>query len=192
MASRMDPEYIAARLALRESVRNLWDQTPKLSTGTIGRKLGISKNAVIGIAHRMHLSARESPIKRRDPADASKERKLRVPRAPRVTLPELVASEPKLSKLSENPENSRKLPELPAPVQFRPSPKPVHVAPPQAPAPVLFRRAAACCFPLGEPAKPGFRMCDDLTIPGKSYCLAHCRIAYYQFREPGQMADVAD
>jgi GcrA cell cycle regulator len=192
MASQMDPEYIAARLALRDGVRNLWNQTPELSTITIGRKLGISKNAVIGIAHRMHLPRRESPIKRRDPADVLKERKPKVPRAPRVTLPKLVASEPKLSKLSENPETCRKLPELPPMAQFKPPPKPVHVAPPQAPAPVLFRRAAACCFPLGDPARPGFRMCEDPTVPGKSYCLAHCRIAYYQFREPGQMADAAD
>jgi GcrA cell cycle regulator len=191
MASRMDPEYIAARLALRESVRNLWTQAPQLSAETIGRKLGISKNAVIGIAHRMHLPARESPIKRRDPADAFKERKPRVPRAPRVTLPKMVASELELSEGLESSESFRELPELPPLAQFKPPPKPVHVAPPQAPAPVLFRRATACCFPLGDPAKPGFRMCDDLTVPGKSYCLAHCRVAYHQFREPGQMADAA-
>lgn len=34
------------------------------STAEIGRSLGISKNAVVGKAHRMRLSSRPSPIKR--------------------------------------------------------------------------------------------------------------------------------
>lgn len=182
----------------RERIRELWSQVPKLTATMIGEQMGLSKNAVIGLVHRLGLPSRPNPAKFRDPADALKERKPRVPRAPRVTLPKLVASEPKLSKLSKLSENSEKsgsfskLPELPAPVQFKPPPKPVHVAPPPAPAPVLFRRAAECCFPLGDPAKPGFRMCHDPTVPGKSYCLTHCLIAYYQFKEPGQMADAAD
>jgi GcrA cell cycle regulator len=33
------------------------------STAEIGRKLGISKNAVVGKAHRLHLPPRPSPIK---------------------------------------------------------------------------------------------------------------------------------
>lgn len=34
-----------------------------LSTAEIGRRLGISKNAVVGKAHRLHLPPRPSPIK---------------------------------------------------------------------------------------------------------------------------------
>ena len=172
----------------RERIRELWSQVPKLTATMIGEQMGLSKNAVIGLVHRLGLPSRPNPAKFRDPADALKERKPRVPRAPRVTLPKIVASEPKLSKLSklsEKSEISRKLPELPAPVQFNPPPKPVHVAPPPAPAPVLFRRTASCCFPIGDPKKAGFRMCDAPTVPGKSYCFTHCRIAYYQPKEPG-------
>ncbi len=40
----------------------LWNDG--LSTSEIGKRLGITKNAVVGKAHRLHLSARPSPIKR--------------------------------------------------------------------------------------------------------------------------------
>ena len=40
----------------------LWNEG--LATSEIGKRLGISKNAVVGKAHRLHLSARPSPIRR--------------------------------------------------------------------------------------------------------------------------------
>lgn len=40
----------------------LWDEG--LTTGEIGKKLGVSKNAVVGKAHRLGLEGRPSPIKR--------------------------------------------------------------------------------------------------------------------------------
>ncbi len=46
---------------LIDQLSALWDQG--LSTAEIGRKLGISKNAVIGKAHRMALTPRPSPLK---------------------------------------------------------------------------------------------------------------------------------
>ncbi len=44
------------------SLRVLWDEG--LSTAEIGRRLGITKNAVVGKAHRLVLPARPSPIRR--------------------------------------------------------------------------------------------------------------------------------
>jgi hypothetical protein len=41
-------------------LRTLWDEG--LSTAEIGRRLGVSKNAVVGKAHRLDLPARPSPI----------------------------------------------------------------------------------------------------------------------------------
>ena len=49
------PELIA-------SLENLWNDG--LTTTEIGRRLGMSKNAVIGKAHRLGLSGRPSPIRR--------------------------------------------------------------------------------------------------------------------------------
>ncbi len=61
------------------NLRRLWDEGH--STAEIGRRLGVTKNAVIGKAHRLELPHRPSPIRRgthpaRTPA----------PR-PKVTLP---------------------------------------------------------------------------------------------------------
>jgi GcrA cell cycle regulator len=47
---------------LIEQLDQLWHQG--LSTAEIGRRLNISKNAVVGKAHRLHLTARPSPLKR--------------------------------------------------------------------------------------------------------------------------------
>jgi GcrA cell cycle regulator len=45
-------------------LRLLWVVEPRLSTSEIGRRLGVSKNAVVGKAHRLDLPARPSPIRR--------------------------------------------------------------------------------------------------------------------------------
>lgn len=45
-----------------EEVTRLWNEG--LTTAEIGKRMGISKNAVVGKAHRLELSARPSPIKR--------------------------------------------------------------------------------------------------------------------------------
>ncbi len=49
-----------------ESLRSLWAEG--LTTTEIGRRLGMSKNAVIGKAHRLGLNGRPSPIRRERPA----------------------------------------------------------------------------------------------------------------------------
>src|SRR5580765_4374685 len=43
-------------------LRALWDEGH--STAEIGRRLGVTKNAVVGKAHRLDLPARPSPIRR--------------------------------------------------------------------------------------------------------------------------------
>ena len=44
------------------TLRQLWSEG--LSTAEIGRRMGISKSAVVGKAHRLNLAARPSPIRR--------------------------------------------------------------------------------------------------------------------------------
>jgi GcrA cell cycle regulator len=56
---------------LIEQLADLWKAG--LSTAEIGRRLGVSKNAVVGKAHRLALDPRPSPLKR--------------PPAPRIVAP---------------------------------------------------------------------------------------------------------
>lgn len=70
-------EWTEERIAY---LRSLWDEG--LSTAEIGRKLEISKNAVVGKAHRLKLPPRPSPIKNRP---ASEGRKPAAPRKKRIT-----------------------------------------------------------------------------------------------------------
>ncbi|MFV0430987.1 MAG: GcrA family cell cycle regulator [Alphaproteobacteria bacterium] len=52
-------EWTEERIA---ELTKLWSQ--ELSTAEIGRMLGITKNAVVGKAHRLGLPKRQSPIKK--------------------------------------------------------------------------------------------------------------------------------
>lgn len=53
-----------------EALGRLWAEG--LSTAEIGRRIGVTKNAVVGKAHRLHLTPRPSPVK---PSDKPRRRK---------------------------------------------------------------------------------------------------------------------
>jgi GcrA cell cycle regulator len=40
-----------------------------------------------------------------------------------------------------------------------------------------------CCWPTGDPKKNGFVFCGDSVVPGKPYCLPHCKEAYTTSRD---------
>jgi len=146
-----------------ERLRALWAEGH--STAEIGRRMGISKNAVVGKAHRLNLSARPSPIRRdATPRPAPAPRPVR--QAP-MPMQRLVAVQPP----------------RPAPA---PPPAPVAAA-----APVLRSFPAArprlgarsCCWPLGEPGTPGFHFCGAEPMAGKPYCTEHAALAYVKPRD---------
>lgn len=47
-----------------EDLKIMWKQG--LTTGEIGKRLGVSKNSIVGKVHRQQLDARPSPIKKKD------------------------------------------------------------------------------------------------------------------------------
>ena len=145
-------------------LRALWDEGH--STAEIGRRLGITKNAVVGKAHRLSLPARPSPI-RRTPSDVRAN-----VRAPRRPAPRR-ASDPMLAVVDSV---------SPAP----PASGVPQTAPRFRPVPVAARppgRMAACCWPVGEPGKPEFHFCSESAVAGKPYCAEHASIAYVKVRE---------
>jgi len=144
-------------------LRGLWAEG--LSTAEIGRRLGISKNAVVGKAHRLDLSPRPSPIRRQE-------------RAPGAPPPAPRAVGPTLAPLPARPVPAA----VPVPVAVAPILKPATprrlaaVAAPPA-------RVSACCWPIGEPGKPSFHFCDAVAVQGKPYCAEHAQLAYVKIRD---------
>ena len=139
------------------------------STAEIGRRLGVSKNAVVGKAHRLDLPSRPSPIRR----DGSGTPRSRTPR--RVTGPTLPPLNCTRMPLA-TPRASLSL-DLPSS-----SPQP-QLAPRPLAVPMYAGRVVPCSWPLGEPGTKTFRFCDDSSLPGKPYCEAHAAIAYVRVRD---------
>lgn len=79
------------RKALEAEVGRLWRLG--LTTSEIGAKLDITKNAVVGMAHRLNLPKRPSPIRRRLPQEglaSSSTPKPRAARPKRTVVPAAV------------------------------------------------------------------------------------------------------
>ncbi|HEV7268412.1 MAG TPA: GcrA family cell cycle regulator [Falsiroseomonas sp.] len=156
-----------------ERLRALWAEGH--STAEIGRRMGISKNAVVGKAHRLNLPARPSPIRREAGAVASRPQPVRASRpvlpAPRSTLPQ-AAQLPASGALPVGGAGVVRG-AVPAMTAARAVVRP-------------FPRAAsarACCWPIGEPGQPGFRFCSGDALSGKPYCAEHAAVAYVKARD---------
>lgn len=158
-------------------LRDFW--TEGHSTAEIGRRLGVSKNAIVGKAHRLELEARPSPI-RRGVVKPVVDRVSVFPRCAGPTLPPLASA--RLSAPSVPPSNVQVLrsPAVTAPAapqalavqRFRP-----------APAQHMRRAAPSCCWPIGDPGTKAFHFCDDASLPGKPYCDEHAKLAYVKIRD---------
>ncbi len=128
-----------------------------LSTAEIGKLLGITKNAVVGKAHRLRLASRPSPIRRM----AARPLTPRVPREPRVTtMPAL----PQTAAMGA----TRSM--MPAP---QPAPVKARIE-----TPVLQLSNQRCMWPVGHPGEAEFHFCGERSLVGKPYCATHCAVAY--------------
>jgi GcrA cell cycle regulator len=161
-------------------LRVLWSEGH--STAEIGRRLGVSKNAVVGKAHRLDLPARPSPIRRDGNGGAP-----RRPAPPRIagpTLPPLSSTALPANDLAAESGPPARLAPATRPAMAPPVHRPVMPPPPRpAPTPRPFARAIACCWPIGEPGTPTFHFCDADAVPGKPYCEPHAQIAYVKVRD---------
>jgi GcrA cell cycle regulator len=153
-------------------LRALWDEGH--STAEIGRRLGVSKNAVVGKAHRLDLPARPSPIRRGGSGEG---------RTPRRSASRRIAG-PTLPPLSSTGLVAMAGPAMApgAPPQVvRPTPAPPPRALPPPPRP--YGRVITCCWPIGEPGTRSFCFCDAASVPGKPYCDDHAQLAYVRVRD---------
>ena len=133
-------------------LRALW--TEGHSTAEIGRRMGVTKNALVGKAHRLKLSARPSPIRHERQGEPT-------PRAGRSRKP--VIATPDVPAAA------------PAPASTRTILRPVPTA--------AWGRVSPCCWPIGEPGTASFRFCDADTLPNKPYCDTHAQLAYVRVKD---------
>jgi GcrA cell cycle regulator len=127
----------------------------------------VTKNAIIGLVHRMGLPSRVNPVIRllygppRPPSVRRTVVRDGVKRKIRIPSPD--------NTLSALPSLQRAAPIIP------PKGERVVRVPQDKP---NVGRVEPCCFPIGEPGTKGFRYCDDPSEPGRPYCAAHMKVAY--------------
>jgi GcrA cell cycle regulator len=185
-----------------DRLKHLW--TNGMTASQIADELGgVSRNAVIGKAHRLGLQSRPSPVKPNDPLPAPAET------APKPAISPIAepAEQPAPAAAQASPEPARPA-ETPAQAQppmpqirsigpggfLRQGPgdqqSPIPPAPPRRLVPakpsaevadktsLLDLNEKICKWPLGHPGEPDFHFCGRTANPGFPYCVEHCGVAY--------------
>jgi len=147
---------------------------------------GVSRNAVIGKAHRLGLEQRPSPVK---PGE-EKEAKKAPPAAPAASAPSKAAPKAEAKPTAPAPAGAEAAPATPeaaaprrptahemqyrsiGPGGFKPSPE---VADKTS---LLDLNDRICKWPIGHPGEPDFHFCGEQANPGFPYCVEHCGVAY--------------
>jgi GcrA cell cycle regulator len=189
-----------------ERLKSMW--TEGATASEIADKLGgVSRNAVIGKAHRLGLEARPSPVKPGEEHAAAPAAKP----AKKNAAPK--AAPPPPPPIEENIQAQSSVASRPvAPPPQRPSSDgiqyrsvgpggfirqgpgdqqaPIPPAPPRRlvpakPSPEVADKTSLlelndriCKWPMGHPGEPDFHFCGDQANPGYPYCVAHCGVAY--------------
>ena len=166
---------------------------------------GVSRNAVIGKAHRLGLDARPSPVK----AGEEKEKKAAAPAAKAAPRADSGAKRAPVAApddaTDDAPPPPVRTPQRPQPdgIQYRSigpggfirqgpggTQAPIPPAPPRRLVPakpsaevanktgLLDLNDRICKWPLGHPGEPDFHFCGNPANPGFPYCVEHCGVAY--------------
>lgn len=150
-----------------EDLRKMWKEG--LTTGEIGRRLQVSKNSIVGKVHRLGLSGRPSPIKKKEEnstEEAAKPAKVATPKATPVKEKEAekieIKAEAKESKTSETPKFSPR--ERSHKVNHNVS--------------LADLDNHTCRWPVGDPKDENFHFCGKKVKIGQTYCEEHATIAY--------------
>ena len=188
-----------------ERLKAMW--TEGATASQIADELGgVSRNAVIGKAHRLGLEARPSPVK---PGE-EKERPAPAAAGPAAAKPapaERPAPRPAPAAAPASPapaQPAARSPQRPqADLQYRSigpggfvrqgpgdQQAPIPPAPPRRlvpakPSPEVADKTSLldlndriCKWPMGHPGEPDFHFCGAPANPGFPYCVEHCGVAY--------------
>jgi GcrA cell cycle regulator len=167
---------------------------------------GVSRNAVIGKAHRLGLEQRPSPVKPGEEKDAKKAAPAAAAHAtPKAgPAPKVEAVKPALTSAAvpqqaASTASPRSAPEMqyrsigpggfirqgPGDQQPPIPPAPPRRLVPAKPSPEVADKTSLldlndriCKWPMGHPGEPDFHFCGEQANPGFPYCVAHCGVAY--------------
>jgi GcrA cell cycle regulator len=169
---------------------------------------GVSRNAVIGKAHRLGLEQRPSPVKAGEEKEAKKAAPAAAPapkaaapkaEAPRAAVPAAPASPAPAAANQVPPNPPRSAPEMqyrsigpggfirqgPGDQQPPIPPAPPRRLVPAKPSPEVADKTSlldlndrVCKWPMGHPGEPDFHFCGQQANPGFPYCVQHCGVAY--------------
>ena len=179
-----------------DQLKRLWESG--MTASQIAEELGgVSRNAVIGKAHRLDLQARPSPVRANDvgsapapeadrPAPASVAPPVAAPVTPAPIAAEPIqrpAPAPQVIMRSVGPggflrqgPGDQQPPATPAPPRRLVPAKPsAEVAGKTS---LLDLNDKICKWPLGHPGEPDFHFCGSPINPGFPYCVDHCSVAY--------------
>jgi GcrA cell cycle regulator len=163
---------------------------------------GVSRNAVIGKAHRLGLEQRPSPVRPGEEKEARKAAPTAAapkPAAPKAEAPHSAASEPAAAAPAQSHPPRRSSPEMqyrsigpggfirqgPGDQQPPIPPAPPRRLVPAKPSPEVADKTSLlelndriCKWPMGHPGEPDFHFCGNPANPGFPYCVQHCGVAY--------------
>ncbi len=128
----------------------LWEEG--LPTSEIGRRLGVTKNAVVGKVHRLGLKKRQSPIRQASSG---------------TTVVKKVRAKVGAETLAEKPQTAPVRPAAMKTVRSRGEVVRLEEL-----------TSAMCCWPEGEPGTAEFHFCGKPSLAEKPYCVEHCERAY--------------
>jgi GcrA cell cycle regulator len=162
---------------------------------------GVSRNAVIGKAHRLGLEQRPSPVKPGEEKEARKAApaaaapkptpKTEAPKPTPAATPAAAAPHAAPQRLSPQELQYRSIGpggfirQGPGEQQAPIPPAPPRRLVPAKPSPEVADKTSLldlndriCKWPMGHPGEPDFHFCGEPANPGFPYCVQHCGVAY--------------
>ncbi len=157
-----------------QTLKKMWGNG--YSASDIARSLGggVTRNAVIGKAHRLKLSVGASAPVRQVPEAPSKTAGVVMTSITKISKKRMAMRSPLPSVLPTKPPSDAL-----AKILAREAVKsPLDMVRRTEGIPVTKAGERHCRWPIGDPRSPDFRFCGCDTHEGLPYCLHHARIAY--------------